>query len=85
MLHAVKLIKQIWQKPLARAITSLIILGGLFCLLPVETLWDTLKKISVSAWLLTLSAFIIGHLIGVAKWTLLINTGHNSYSYFSIF
>jgi uncharacterized membrane protein YbhN (UPF0104 family) len=84
MMWMVNLIKRLWKKPLTRGISSLLILGALLTQMPLATLIETMRQISVPDFLLTLSAFIIGHLVGVAKWTLLINTGHNTFTYLSM-
>lgn len=77
----VNLIKRLWEKPLTRGISSLLILGALLTQMPLATLVETMRHISVPAFLLTLAIFICGHCVGVAKWTLLINTGHNTFTY----
>ena len=76
-----KLITRLWKKPLTRGISSLIILGALLTQMPLATLAETMRQISIPAFVLTFAAFILGHMAGVAKWTLLINTGHNTFSY----
>lgn len=74
-------IKRLWEKPLGRAVTSIIILGLLFLALPMRDLWDTLSKISSGTWIGAVLIFIGAHLLGVLKWRMLINTGHNKVAF----
>ncbi len=74
-------LKQVWRKPLARAVTSLLILGALFTQLPLAELGQTFSHISFTLWGLIIGVFVLGHLIGAAKWNVLINIGTGGFSY----
>lgn len=56
-----------------RRVSSLVILALLFWLLPFGQLIDALARIPAWAWALSMPAYLCLHLLGVAKWRLLIN------------
>ncbi len=78
-------LKALWQKPLIRLLTSLLILGLIFTQLPLTDLWQTLRQVSPGLWLLAVLVFIAGHGVGVAKWTLLINLGRGQIPFTATF
>jgi uncharacterized protein (TIRG00374 family) len=64
---------RVWKKPVSRVFTSILILSILLILLPLRDLWEAVRQISFSLWIFTVIAFIAGHMIGVFKWSILIN------------
>ncbi|WP_028580375.1 lysylphosphatidylglycerol synthase transmembrane domain-containing protein [Desulfogranum japonicum] len=81
MQYLLGVFKSLWQKPLARALTSILILGVLFTQLPIAEFGQTFSKISFTLWGLVVTVFILGHLVGAAKWNVLINIGQGGFSY----
>ena len=53
---------------------STLILLLLFWFLPAHQIWEGIQQISVRQWSLVLCLFLFGHLLGAAKWWLLIRT-----------
>lgn len=70
-----------FKKPVVKLAISLLIILALFFWLPFAELWATLQRISLSSWLLVLAGFIGGHLLGTAKWRLLINLRERSLTF----
>ena len=66
-----------WQKPITRIIISLFILLFLLTKLHLSDLWHSINQISLGLWVLSLIVIMAGHVVGVFKWRLLINTGNN--------
>jgi len=64
----------IWKKPYMRIIVSLLILTILFVTLPIVEIWHALRKVSLHIWILILAAFLMGHIAGAVKWSLLVNS-----------
>ncbi len=52
---------------------SVLILGLLFHFLPFAQLWAAVGRISLALWLAVLGGYLCAHLVGVAKWRLMIN------------
>ncbi len=61
------------MKPWAKALVSFAILGLLLVLLPWSELGAAASNASWSVWSFVLLGFIGGHLLGVAKWRMLVN------------
>jgi uncharacterized membrane protein YbhN (UPF0104 family) len=55
-----------------RLLASAVILGLLFALLPFHALVDALRRMPSWAWVVAVGAYLGLHLIGVAKWRMLI-------------
>lgn len=60
--------------PGGKLLISLLILGLLFTFLPWEQVRESIGHVSAGLWLGVLAGFAAGHLIGVAKWRMMINT-----------
>lgn len=67
-------VRRNWKKFSIRVSLSLLVLALLFYLLPREELLSALRGFSLEIWLAGVSAYLCLHLIGVAKWRMLINT-----------
>ncbi len=67
------LLKNLWQKPVCRIAISLAIIAVLLIKLPLEELWSTISHVSVFLWIFVVAAFVLGHIVGVIKWSLLVN------------
>jgi uncharacterized protein (TIRG00374 family) len=76
----VSFLREISRKTSFRIAMSLLILGLLLRQLPLSDLGDTISKISLVLWTLCVVAFLAGHILGVFKWRLWVNTGSNSLS-----
>lgn len=74
-------LSRLWKKPVARLVTSVLILILLLLNLPLADLWDTLARLSPGVWFFAVAVFVGAHGIGAAKWTLLINTGEDKVPY----
>lgn len=61
------------MKPWAKALISFAVLGLLFVLLPWSELRAAASNASWGVWILVLLGFLGGHLLGVAKWRMLVN------------
>ncbi len=68
---------KIWQKPSTRIIISLSLLGFLLAKLPLSDLWQAIRQVSPGLWIFSVIVFMMGHMLGVVKWSLLINMGKN--------
>ncbi|HWP48966.1 MAG TPA: lysylphosphatidylglycerol synthase transmembrane domain-containing protein [Candidatus Limnocylindrales bacterium] len=68
---------KIWQKPSTRIIISLSLLGFLLVKLPLSDLWQAIRQVSPGLWIFSILVFMMGHVLGVVKWSLLINMGKN--------
>lgn len=60
--------------PVAKLLISLGILALLFVLLPWEQVRDALREVSIGLWAGVLLGFVAGHLVGVAKFRMMVNT-----------
>lgn len=61
-------------RPIGKLLISLVILGLLFAFLPWEQLRESFGHVSFALWIGVLGGFAAGHLVGVAKWRMMINT-----------
>lgn len=61
------------MKPWLKASISVVLLVLLFLILPWEGVRDALGRLSARIWLGVLAGFVVGHLLGVAKWRLFVN------------
>ena len=73
--RVVSFFNAIWRIPCTRVIISLSILVFLLIWLPVSDLWNTVKRISLTLWTLSVIVFLVGHVLGSIKWCLLANMG----------
>ena len=69
--------KKALQKPITRIVISFFILLFLLSKLHLSDLWHSINQISLGLWVLSLIVFMAGHVVGVFKWRLLINTSNN--------
>lgn len=76
----VTFLREISRKTSFRIIMSLLILGILLKQLPLADLGKTISQISPVLWILCVIAFISGHIVGVFKWRLWVNTGSSNLS-----
>ena len=63
------------MKVWARAAVSVGLLALLFVFLPWHETRDAFRKIPPMLWVAVLTGFILGHIMGVAKWRMLVNSG----------
>ncbi|HEX7120821.1 MAG TPA: lysylphosphatidylglycerol synthase transmembrane domain-containing protein, partial [Gemmatimonadaceae bacterium] len=63
-----------WQRLLVRVGGSAIILAALLVVLPRDELWASLRALPAYAVPVGVAAYLTAHLLGVAKWRLLVNT-----------
>ena len=63
------------MKVWARAAVSLGLLALLFVFLPWHEARDAFRKVPLSLWVAVLTGFILGHMVGVVKWRMLVNSG----------
>lgn len=62
-----------WQHPAVRIAGSAIILAALLLVLPFNDMREALRRVPLVVWPVALGVYMTLHLIGVAKWRLLIN------------
>jgi uncharacterized membrane protein YbhN (UPF0104 family) len=62
---------KLWQK----ALVTVALLGALLAFIPWHEVAGALRNLSPGIWLAALGAFLLGHLVGVAKWRLIVNAG----------
>jgi uncharacterized membrane protein YbhN (UPF0104 family) len=62
---------KLWQK----ALVSVALLGALLAFIPWHDVVGALRNLSAGIWVAALGAFLLGHLVGVAKWRLIVNAG----------
>ena len=74
-------IKNLWRKAAFRVSASILILVVLIYNVPLMELWEVILRISPFLWIIVCAAFLCGHLIGVIKWSLFINTGEIKLAY----
>ena len=65
--------KKKWLIAVLRLAASATVLTLLFLLLPRASLWAAIKRVSPAAWLMTLAAYLLLHLLGVTKWRMMVN------------
>ena len=73
--------KKNWKSFFIRIFGSLIILGLLYFFLPRNELIKALNAFSLEMWLAGVACYMCLHLIGVAKWRLLINAAGGDFSF----
>jgi hypothetical protein len=71
--EAVSTRRPLWRHPLVRVGGSLLILGLLALVLPFDELVRALRGVPVWIWPAAITTYLAMHLIGVAKWRILIN------------
>ena len=62
-----------WRHPAVRIAGSALILAALFVVLPFSEMRDALGRVPWWVWPVALSTYLVLHLVGVAKWRILIN------------
>lgn len=62
-----------WRHPAVRLAGSAIVLALLFTVLPAGELIAAIRRLPIAVWVLAIAAYLMLHLIGVAKWRLLVN------------
>jgi uncharacterized protein (TIRG00374 family) len=62
-----------WRHPAFRLAGSAVVLALLFTVLPAGELLAAMRRLSLTAWGLAIATYLSLHLIGVAKWRLLVN------------
>ena len=62
-----------WRHPAVRLAGSAIVLALLFTVLPAGELTAAMRRLPIAVWGVTIAAYLMLHLIGVAKWRLLVN------------
>ncbi len=62
-----------WKRFSIRVGGSVLVLASLFLFLPRQQLFEALSGFSIGIWLAGISTYLCLHLIGVAKWRMLIN------------
>ena len=65
--------RPMWRHPAFRIGGSAVILGMLLMVLPFGEMKEALRRVPLSVWPVALGTYMLLHLIGVAKWRLLIN------------
>lgn len=73
--------KRNWRGFVARIIGSMLVLGVLLFFLPRDSLAQALDAFSVELWIAGVACYLCLHLIGVAKWRMLINAGGGGLSF----
>lgn len=63
-----------WQTLLKVAVTAALLIL-ILRFVPIETIWDGIKRLSPAVWFSVLAGFIAGHLINAFKWHLLVGRG----------
>ena len=75
--HIIQFVGSVWRMPVVRILASLCILAILIHNIPLSDLWGTITQISPLLWAGIVTAFLFGHVVGVAKWCLFINMGQS--------
>lgn len=63
-----------WQTFLKVAVTAALLIL-ILRFVPIETIWDGIKRLSPAVWFSVLAGFIVGHLVNAFKWHLLVGHG----------
>lgn len=64
---------RLWRHPIVRLAGSAVILALLFTVLPAGDLVAAMRRLPLAGWGLAIATYLALHLIGVAKWRLLVN------------
>ncbi|MEQ1896961.1 MAG: lysylphosphatidylglycerol synthase transmembrane domain-containing protein [Vicinamibacterales bacterium] len=70
-----------WKRPPTRLAFSGLVLAALFLLLPFRELVEAIRSIPVAVWPVALVTYLSLHLIGVAKWRLMVNAAGAALSF----
>lgn len=62
-----------WKRAVIRVGGSLVLLGAILSLLPLDQLWSAMRRIPLPIWAATVAVYMALHLIGVVKWRMLVN------------
>lgn len=62
-----------WRHPAVRLAGTVIVLILLFTVLPAGELLAAMRRLPISTWIITIGVYLTLHLIGVAKWRMLVN------------
>jgi uncharacterized protein (TIRG00374 family) len=73
--------KKKWLIAVLRLMVSAAVLTMLFLLLPRESLWAAIKRLTPGVWLMTLTAYMLLHLLGISKWRMMVNLAGGGLSY----
>jgi uncharacterized membrane protein YbhN (UPF0104 family) len=73
--------KRKWLIAVLRLMVSAAVLTMLFLLLPRESLWAAIKRLTPGVWLMTLCAYLLLHLLGISKWRMMVNLAGGGLSY----
>ncbi|MBZ5645620.1 MAG: flippase-like domain-containing protein [Acidobacteriia bacterium] len=73
--------KRKWLIASLRLMGSAVVLTLLFLLLPRESLWAAIKRLTPGVWLMTLVAYLLLHLLGITKWRMMVNLAGGGLSY----
>ncbi|MBL4743051.1 MAG: flippase-like domain-containing protein [Cycloclasticus sp.] len=73
--------KRNWKGFVVRIVGSLLVLALLFSFLPRDKLVQALDAFSVELWMAGVACYLCLHLIGVAKWRMLINAAGGGLSF----
>lgn len=61
-------------KWLLRIIATAAVVSLLFWFLPADELWTAMRSVPAATWPVAIATYLCAHLLGVAKWRLLVNT-----------
>src|SRR6185503_13651917 len=62
-----------WRHPAVRLAGTVIVLILLFTVLPAGELLAAMRRLPISTWIIAIGVYLMLHLIGVAKWRMLVN------------
>ena len=62
-----------WRHPAVRLAGTAIVLVLLFTVLPAGELVAAMRRLPLPAWILAIGTYLLLHLVGVAKWRMLVN------------
>lgn len=67
--------RALWKSAIIRLGGSAVLLTVLFVLLPLDEMWAAFTNISPGMWVTAIAVYLSLHLLGVAKWRMMINVG----------